>query len=117
MFIGSEEDYGDGDLAVNWRAKNGTQNTGGGDMGPLLMRGNNDEMGQLMGKFYWDHEFDNDLHQILINAGFSREASEEVAGSEWGMQDEGRASYDAGEIANEVRQAAEQFAPYKGGEI
>ena len=44
---------------------------------------------------------------ILVLETFSCQSSAsavaEVTGSEWGMQDEGRASYDANSIADEVR--------------
>ena len=100
-----EDGYaGDGDLAVNWGV-DGLENTGGGDMGTLIMRGSNDEVGKVMGKFYWKHMFDARLRELLIAAGFSLAAARDVSGSEWGMQDEGRASYDAGLIADEVRKA------------
>lgn len=106
MDIGSpdDEDYFDGDLAVNWDTK-GLQNDGGGDMGSLMMRGGGDEVGKVMGRFYWDHAFDARLHKILQDAGFDPAAAFDVSGSEWGMQDEGRASYDAFEVADAVRAA------------
>ena len=111
MFIAKHKDnedddtyYGDSDLAVNWNIE-GLENTGGGDMGTLIMRGWDDEVGRVMGEFYWQHGFDARLREILVAAGFSAEAAGDVSGSEWGMQDEGRASYDAYEIANEVRAA------------
>ena len=107
MHIGTECDdeyWGDGDLAVNW-ATTGLQNTGGGDMGMLLMRGSNDEVGTVMGRFYWDNGFTARLRKILIANGFSKEAANDVSTSEWGMQDEGRASYDAYAIADEIRAA------------
>ena len=107
MHIGTEcdDDYwGDGDLAVNWVTA-GLQNTGGGDMGTLLMRVSNDEVGAIMGKFYWEKCFSARLREILIANGFSAEAANDVSTSEWGMQDEGRASYDAYAIADEVRAA------------
>ena len=92
----------DGDLAVHWDASN-MQNTGGGNMGTLLMRGANDEVGRTMGRFYWDSEFDSHVNSMLHAAGF--DASMRVTGSEWGMQDEGRASYDAYDVADAVRAA------------
>ena len=105
MYIAKEAEddcYFDGDLAVAW-AVDGLENTGGGDMGSLIMRGSNDEVGEVMGEFYWNHSFDERLQEILLESGFSAEAATDVNGSEWGMQDEGRASYDAGTLANEVR--------------
>jgi len=104
MFISSESCYSDGDLAVNWNI-DGLQNTGGGDMGSLVMRGNNDEVGSKMGHFYWENGFDKELQDKLIECGFSEESATDVSGSEWGMQDEGRASYDAYKLADEIRKA------------
>lgn len=96
----------DGDLAVHWVADN-LQNTGS-SIGSLLMRGQEDEVGQVMRQFYSDGEFTDQLQTLLMDAGFSEEAASSVCGSEWGMQDEGRASYDAYRIAAEVRAAMAQ---------
>src|SRR5690606_31134552 len=74
MFISSESCYSDGDLAVNWNI-DGLQNTGGGDMGSLVMRGNNDEVGSKMGHFYWENGFDKELQDKLIECGFSEESA------------------------------------------
>ena len=79
-------------------------------MGSLLMRGANDEVGRVMGEFYWKHGFNSKLHSILRDAGFSEAAANSVRGSEWGMQDEGRASYDAYGIADEVRESVKVSA-------
>lgn len=79
-------------------------------MGNLLMRGGGDEVGNVMGEFYWQRGFNTRLHAILTEAGFSATAVADVSGSEWGMQDEGRASYDAYELADEVRAAMLQTA-------
>ena len=70
----------------------------------LLMRNNNatDNVTETMGQFYWEHCFDTQLAHILSDAGFSAEACGDVCTSEWGMQDEGRASYDANAIAEEM---------------
>lgn len=95
-----------GDLAVNWKYEDSdeegyTENT------MLLMRNNNatDKVTQTMQQFYWEHAFDTTLTNILLAAGFSAEAAEDVCGSEWGMQDVGRASYDANAIAEEMLNA------------
>ena len=92
-----------GDLAVNW-AYEEADNNGYVESTMLLMRNNSseDNVTETMGQFYWEHAFDNTLTQILREAGFSKSASEDVCGSEWGMQDEGRASYDANCIAEEM---------------
>ena len=93
-----------GDLAVVWDAEddsNYVHNTA------LLMRDMQDSNNntETMGLFYWEHEFDATLKQLLVEAGFSAAAAEEVCTSEWGMQDVGRASYDACAIADAVRAA------------
>lgn len=106
MHIALNEDEGDGDLAVMWDVE-GLENTGGGDMGMLLMRGNDDEVGAVMGEFYWNNAFTARLKEVLLATGFSDAAVDDVCTSEWGMQDEGRASYDAIAIADEVRKAME----------
>jgi hypothetical protein len=88
---------------VNWDASK-LQNNGGGNMGTLLMRGWNDAVGAVMRRFYSEGEFDSAVHDALCAAGFSSNAAG-IYGSEWGMQEEGRASYDAYSIADEVRAA------------
>ena len=90
-----------GDLAVNWAEEddsNYTHNTA------LLMRDISDTNNNTatMGEFYWEHAFDDELHSILQQHGFSKAAAEDVSTSEWGMQDVGRASYDAYDIAEEM---------------
>ena len=92
-----------GDLAVNW-AYEETDNAGYVDSTMLLMRNNSatDNVTETMQQFYWEHAFENTLATILTDAGFSAEACEDVCTSEWGMQDEGRASYDANCIAEEM---------------
>jgi hypothetical protein len=104
MYVGEDEEGGDGDLAVNWSTE-GLENTGGGDMGVLIMRGDDDEVGEVMGEFYWQDGYTKRLAELLVAAGFSAEVADAVGTSEWGMQDEGRASYDAAEVAEAVREA------------
>jgi hypothetical protein len=94
-----------GELTVNWEAKvddSYTHNT------PMLMRDpdSEDDNTETMGKFYWGHAFDKQLKAILIEVGVSEKAANDVTGSEWGMQDVGRASYDACELEAELK---EQF--------
>ena len=89
----ADADY-TGDLAVRWEAEDDSDyvhNTG------LLMRDINDANNntETMSLFYWEHEFDEQLRELLAEVGFSADAIEDVCGSEWGMQDVGRASYDA----------------------
>ena len=92
-----------GDLAVNWKYEE-SDNDGYVESTMLLMRNNNsdDNVTETMGQFYWESAFDEELASILADAGFSREAVADVCTSEWGMQDEGRASYDANCIAEEM---------------
>ena len=92
-----------GDLAVNWKYAE-TDNAGYVDSPMLLMRNNNatDNITETMQEFYWENCFATELETILLAAGFSTEAVADVCTSEWGMQDEGRASYDANAIAEEM---------------
>ena len=104
-----EEDdfWGDGDLYVTWDMQGLQNNEDARTAGMLLLRDlrSNDDVTKVMGEFYWESAFNDTLHSILQEAGFSEEAANSVNTSEWGMQDEGRASYDAYEIADEVRKA------------
>lgn len=90
-----------GDLAVNWEEEDDSDyvhNT------QLLLRDIDDTNNNTatMGEFYWEHAFNDELHSILQQHGFSKAAAEDVSTSEWGMQDVGRASYDAYDIAEEM---------------
>lgn len=102
-----EEDgmYYDSDLAVNYSIDKLQNDETAQTMGTMLLRNlnSNDEVTQVMSEFYWERSYNDELAEILLNAGFSASAVAEVTGSEWGMQDEGRASYDAYSIADEVR--------------
>ena len=95
-----------GDLAVNWTCAD--TDSAGYTESAMLMRNNSatDNTTQTMQEFYWEHAFDDTLATILADAGFSAAAVADVCTSEWGMQDAGRASYDANAIA------AEMFAVY-----
>ena len=93
-----------GDLAVNWNA-NGLSDAGmAAQHSTLLMRNPqcNDDVTKVMGSFYWEHAYDKKLRSKLVAAGFTKRAAQHVSGSEWGMQDVERASYDAYEVAKEV---------------
>jgi len=92
-----------GDLAVNW-AYEDADNAGYTESTVLIMRNNNatDNVTETMQEFYWENCFAAELEAILLAAGFSTEAAADVCTSEWGMQDEGRASYDANCIAEEM---------------
>ena len=92
-----------GDLAVNWKYEE-TDNEGYVENAMLLMRNNSatDNVTETMQQFYWEDCFADTLAQILTEAGFSTEAVEDVFTSEWGMQDEGRASYDANVLGEEM---------------
>lgn len=95
-----------GDLAVNWKYAE-TDNAGYVDSPMLLMRNNfsADNVTETMQEFYWENCFATEIEAILLEAGFSTEAVADVFTSEWGMQDAGRASYDANCIAEEMLSA------------
>ena len=90
-----------GDLAVNWAEEDDSNYVHNSSM---LMRDNNDTNNNTttMGMFYWDGEFTETLQQLLIENGFSVNSAKNTCTSEWGMQDVGRASYDAWDIAAEM---------------
>jgi hypothetical protein len=99
---GDEACYYDGDLAVNYNIDGLQNDETAQTMGMLLLRNLNsdDEVTAVMGQFYWDSAFTARLNEILVECGFK---TCNVHTSEWGMQDEGRASYDAYDLADEVR--------------
>jgi hypothetical protein len=105
-------EYWDGDLAVNWSTVGLTNDETARTMGTLLLRNLNskDDVTEVMGQFYWEHGFDERLAELLVEVGFSAKAAYDVSGSEWGMQDEGRASYDAYMIADEIRAMESVYA-------
>lgn len=111
MYVADTADEGgyymDGDLAVDWSMEGLQNDETAQTMGTLLLRNmqSDDEVTQVMGAFYWQQAFTEQLKSILREVGFSNAAVDEVTTSEWGMQDEERASYDAVSIANEVRAA------------
>ena len=90
-----------GDLAVLWTAADDSNYE---DNTSLLMRDTEDTTDNTatMGAFYWEGEFTMQLMLVLEQNGFSAAAAEDVCTSEWGMQDVGRASYDANLIAEEM---------------
>lgn len=102
---GEEAFYCDGDMYVLWDMAGLQNNEAARTAGIMLLRNvhSDDDVTKVMGEFYWQHAFDAELAQILVDCGFSAEAANSVSTSEWGMQDEGRASYDAYEIADEIR--------------
>jgi hypothetical protein len=90
-----------GDLAVNWEEEDDStykHNT------TLMLRSIHDSNNntETMSLFYWDGEFTSTLQQLLLENGFSTAAAQDVCTSEWGMQDVGRASYDAFTLATEM---------------
>ena len=90
-----------GDLAVNWEEEDDNDYVHNSSM---LMRDIDDSNNNTttMGEFYWESAFDEQLQQLLKQNGFSAAAAEDVCTSEWGMQDVGRASYDAFAVAEEM---------------
>ncbi len=103
MFIAKDDDYGSGDLAVNYDISGLQNDETAQTMGMLLLRNvhSDDEVTVAMGHFYWDGAFTERLQEIIANAGFA--SASDITTSEWGMQDEGRASYDAYDLADEIR--------------
>ncbi len=97
-----------GDLAVNWKYDESDTEA------VITKDGYSDNVVQTMGQFYWDNCFTETLVTILLDAGFSTSAANDVTTSEWGMQDEGRASYDANLIGEEMLAA---LNVYSGGRI
>jgi hypothetical protein len=102
MFIAKDADEGSGDLAVSYDISTLQNNETAQTMGMLLLRNidSDDEVTKAMGHFYWDDAFTARLNEILAQHGFTANTAHT---SEWGMQDEGRASYDAYELADEIR--------------
>ena len=103
--VGDDSDvicYYDGDLSVNYNIDGLQNDETAQTMGTLLLRNihSDDEVTAVMGQFYWEGAFTQRLNAILAERGF---ATCNVHTSEWGMQDEGRASYDAYDLADEVR--------------
>ena len=99
---GDEDCYFDGDLAVNYNIDALQNDETAQTMGMLLVRNihSEDDVTKVMGEFYWDGAFTERLNEILAERGFT---ATNATTSEWGMQDEGRASYDACELADEIR--------------
>ena len=90
-----------GDFAVLWSAADDSNYM---DNTSLLMRDTEDTTDNTatMGAFYWEGEFTDTLVLLLEQNGFSAAAANDICTSEWGMQDVGRASYDANLIAEEM---------------
>ena len=104
---GEEASYCDGDMYVSWDMEGLQNDETAQTMGMLLLRNvhSEDDVTAVMGEFYWEGAFTDELRSILVDCGFSAEAADCVSTSEWGMQDEERASYDANAIADEMREA------------
>ena len=104
---GEDASYFDGDMYVSWSAEGLTNDETAQTMGTMLLRNlhSEDDVTAVMGEFYWESAFTDELQSILVDCGFSAEAAACVSTSEWGMQDEERASYDAYSIADEIRKA------------
>jgi hypothetical protein len=102
FYVAKDEDEGCGDLAVNYDISELQNDETARTAGMLLLRNmhSDDEVTKAMGHFYWDGAFTERLNEILAECGFT---ACNATTSEWGMQDEGRASYDAYDLADEVR--------------
>lgn len=107
MFISADEDNDIcGDLAVQWDTADMDNNEQRDGFG-LLMRNpmSGDTVTKLMSAFYNDGAYTARLRKHLMAVGFSKAAVADIWGSEWGMQEEGRASYDAYKVGDELRAA------------
>ena len=104
---GEEAFYCDGDMYVEWDMEGLVNDETARTAGMLLLRNvhSKDDVTAVMGEFYWEGAFTDELRSILADCGFSADACASVHTSEWGMQDEGRASYDAYDLADEIREA------------
>ena len=102
FFVAKDADYGTSDLAVCYDISTLQNDETAQTMGTLLLRNidSEDEVTVAMGHFYWDGAFTARLNAILTAHGFTANTAHT---SEWGMQDEGRASYDAYDLADEIR--------------
>ena len=102
FYVAKDADYGTSDLAVCYDISGLQNDETAQTMGTLLVRNihSEDEVTAVMGQFYWEGAFTQRLNAILAERGFTANT---VHTSEWGMQDEGRASYDACELADEIR--------------
>ena len=103
FYVAKDADEGSGDLAVSYDISTLQNDETAQTMGTLLLRNmhSDDEVTVAMGHFYWDGAFTQRLQEIIANAGFA--SASDITTSEWGMQDEGRASYDAYDLADEIR--------------
>ena len=103
MFIAKNDEDCSGDLAVNYDISTLQNDETAQTMGTLLLRNmhSDDEVTVAMGHFYWDDAFTARLRDIVAACGFA--SASDITTSEWGMQDEGRASYDAYNLADEIR--------------
>jgi hypothetical protein len=103
MFVAKDDEDCSSDLAVWYDISTLQNDETAQTMGTLLLRNLNsdDEVTTAMGHFYWDGAFTERLREIIANAGFA--SASDITTSEWGMQDEGRASYDAYDLADEIR--------------
>ena len=80
-----DEEHEGYELTINWRET-----------------GNEELDIEIMNAFYTDDAFEERIVQLLIANGVSADAANDVCTSESGMQNEGRASYDAGWLAAEA---------------
>jgi len=103
MFVAKDADEGSSDLAVSYDISTLQNDESARTAGMLLLRNmhSDDEVTVAMGHFYWDGAFTARLQQIIADCGFT--TASDITTSEWGMQDEGRASYDAYDLADEIR--------------
>ena len=94
--VDDDGDYYDGDLGVHW-----THALYDAD----VEDDEQDEAVQSVVESFYDGAYNDVVHKLLVDAGFSEEAAASIDNSESGMQDLLRASFDANAIADEVRAA------------
>lgn len=106
MYMDTDDKDSCTELAVNWDSS-GLNNCEEDSAHMLLMRNINstDDATAVMHKLYFGRAFNARLRKHLCAAGFSASAAAAVTGSEWGMQDVERASYDAYDVADELYNA------------
>jgi len=94
--VGEDNDYYNGDLAVHYTHALYDESIDDDEQ--------DEAVHDAVSSFY-DGQYDDIVQQLLVSAGFSVDAAQQVDTSESGMQDLLRASYDAQSIADEVRAA------------
>ena len=80
MYVSTQQEdsdyWGDGDMYVSWDMQGLQNNEDARTAGTLLLRNvhSDDDVTAVMGEFYWEGAFTDELQDILRKAGFSAEA-------------------------------------------